>query len=342
MDMQALRRFGSRIRLIFALALALTAAPSAVVAQPYPTRAIQIIVPYPPGGTAGLMGHMIAPKLSELLGQGVVIEQRPGAATRLGTAVVAKAAPDGYTLLLVSEAPFTLLPHAGPKLQYDPMKDFAPISMVSRTSPLLVVNKDFPADNLKDFIAVLKKEPGKHLYASSGTGGTNHLAGELFQKMAGVEMTHVPFNGTGAAIPALLGNHVDVMFGFVGSVASLVREGRIKALATGATQRNPAMPDIPTMSEAGVPGYEFSSWFGLWAPAGTPPAVVAKLHDAIVAALKDPAIREKLTSDGSELIGSTPEFLGETMKADYAKNADVAAAAFAEKPAATAPSKQQP
>src|SRR5262249_41942513 len=140
--MQALPRFGSQIRLIFAAALALAAVTSAAIAQSYPTRSIQIIVPYPPGGTAGLMGHMIAPKLAELLGQGVVIEQRPGAATRLGTALVAKAAPDGYTLLLVSETPFTLLPHAGPKLQYDPLKDFAPISMVSRTSPLLVVNAD--------------------------------------------------------------------------------------------------------------------------------------------------------------------------------------------------------
>ncbi len=255
------RRLSLKLFTAGLLALGGASLPQIAAAQDYPNRPIQIVVPYPPGGTAGLMGHLMAPKLSELLGQPVVIDQRPGAATRVGTTYVAKSAPDGYTLLLVSEAPFTLLPHSGPKLQYDPLKDFAPISMVSRSSPMLVVNPKFPANNVKEFIEVLKKEPKKHFYASSGIGGTNHLAAELFQQMAGVQMVHVPFSGTGAGIPALLGNQVDVMFGFMNAVASYVREGTVKALATGSAQRLAAMPDVPTISEAGVPGYEFTSWF---------------------------------------------------------------------------------
>jgi tripartite-type tricarboxylate transporter receptor subunit TctC len=250
---------------------ALVPAPGAAQVA-YPVRPVRIVVPFAPGGGADLIARMLIPHLQQRLEQSFFADNRAGAAGRIGAAAVAKADPDGHTLLMTTESSIVIAPHIGVAMVYDPIKDFAPVSLLTRNPVVLVVYPSVPAATLADYIALARAKPGQLFYASSGAGGPNHLAGEIFKQMTGVDIVHVPYPGTGAAIPAVISNQVGAMWGFLAGLLPHIRSGGLRALAIGSKQRSPALPEVPTVAEAGVPGYEASSWIGLLAPAATPPA----------------------------------------------------------------------
>ena len=269
-----------------ALAGVATLAPTAGVAQARPVR---ILVPFAPGGGADLIARLISPHLQQLTGQSFYVENRAGAAGRIGTGVAAKSEPDGHTLLMTTESSIVIAPHIGVAMNYDPLKELAPISLLTRNAVILVVHPSVPADTLKDYMALARAKPGQLFYASSGVGGPNHLAGEIFKQMTGLNIVHVPFQGTGAAIPAVISNQVGAMWGFIAGLVPHIRSGSLKALAVGGRERSAALPDVPTVAEAGVPGYEATSWIGLLAPAGTPQPLIDKLWEATSTAMQEPA-----------------------------------------------------
>jgi len=279
------------------------------------------VVPFAPGGGADLIARMLAPQLQQRLEQSFFIENRAGAAGRIGAGVVAKADPDGQTLLMTTESSIVIAPHIGVPMSYDPLKDFAPVSLLTRNSVVLVVHPSVAAATLKDYIALARARPGQLFYASSGVGGPNHLAGEIFKQMAGVDIVHVPYPGTGAAIPAVISNQVGAMWGFLAGLLPHIRSGSLKALAIGSRERSPALPEVPTVAEAGVPGYEASSWIGLLAPAATPPAIIAKLWEAVSAAMQEPAVKDILLRDGSDIVASTPDEFRRVIREDDARYA---------------------
>jgi tripartite-type tricarboxylate transporter receptor subunit TctC len=275
------------------------------VAQPYPSKPIRFLVGFAPGGTNDIIARTVAQKLTENMGQSVVVENRAGANTAIATELAARAAPDGYTILLT--APGHATNAALMKLPFDPVRDFAFISLMVESQNLLVVHPSLPARNVKELIAFSKKRPGQINFASSGTGTTVHLSGELFQFMTGVKWVHVPYKGGGPAAIELLAGQTSLMFANLPTVIQYAREGRLRALAVTGTRRSPALPDIPTVAESGVPGYDVTNWFGVSAPAKTPRAIIDKLHAEIVRALNAPALRERLTSQGADPVGNTPE-----------------------------------
>jgi tripartite-type tricarboxylate transporter receptor subunit TctC len=285
-----------------ALALALPAAAQA----PYPAKPIRFLVGFPPGGTNDIVARLLAPKMSEYLGQSVVVENRGGANTAIATDVAAHSAPDGYTILL--NAPGHATNPSLMKLPFDSVKDFAFITIAAESQNLLVVHPSFPPKSVKELIAVSKKyPPGTINYGSSGTGTTVHLSAELFQFMTGVKWTHIPYKGGGPAVVDLLaGQHV-IYFGNVPTVIQHARGGRVRALAVTGPKRTPAAPDIPTVAESGVPGYEVTTFYGVSAPAKTPRPIIDRLHDSIVRALATPEFRERLQSQGADPVGNTPE-----------------------------------
>jgi len=298
---------------------ALAAALSARADAAYPDRPVRIVVPFLPGGGADLIARLIAPHLQQRLGQPFVVENRAGAAGRIGTAVVAKSDADGHVLLMTTESSLVIAPHIGVPLNYQPLADFAPISLLTRNMVILVVHPSVPARTLADYIALARAQPGQLFYASSGVGGPNHLAGEIFKRMAGLDIVHVPFPGTGGAIQAVIGNQVGAMWGFLAGLFPHIRSGALRALAVGGAQRSPSLPDVPTIAEAGVPGYEATSWIGLLAPAATPPAIIAALADAVDRALREPSVREVLLRDGSDVVASKPGEFREVIEHDDAK-----------------------
>jgi len=298
---------------------ALAAALSAPAEAAYPDRPVRIVVPFLPGGGADLIARLIAPHLQQRLGQPFVVENRAGAAGRIGTAVVAKSDADGHVLLMTTESSLVIAPHIGVPLNYQPLADFAPISLLTRNMVILVVHPSVPARTLADYIALARAKPGQLFYASSGVGGPNHLAGEIFKRMAGLDIVHVPFPGTGGAIQAVIGNQVGAMWGFLAGLFPHIRSGALRPLAVGGAQRSPALPDVPTVAEAGVPGYEATSWIGLLAPAATPPAVIAALADAADRALREPSVRDVLLRDGSDVVASKAEEFREVIARDDAK-----------------------
>ena len=240
-----------------------------------PTRPIRIIVPFAPGGGADIVSRLLSPHLQNLLGESVIVENRAGAAARIGTGVVAKSDPDGYTLLVTTESSLVLAPHIGQPIGYDPLKDFAPISLLTRNTVMLVVNPSVPARTLQEYIALARSKPGQMFYASSGVGGPNHLAGEIFNRMTGLKITHVPYQGTGLALQAVISNQVGAMWGFMAGLTAHIRDGTLRAIAVGSKERSPVLPEVPTVAEAGVPGFEAMSWIGVVAPAGTPGQAIA-------------------------------------------------------------------
>jgi tripartite-type tricarboxylate transporter receptor subunit TctC len=264
---------------------------------------------------------MLAPRLQQQLEQSFFVDNRAGAAGRIGAAAVAKAEADGHTLLMTTESSIVIAPHIGVSMTYDPLKDFTPVSLLTRNPVVLVVNPSLGIDTLKDYIALARAKPGQLFYASSGAGGPNHLAGEIFKQMAGLDIVHVPYPGTGAAIPAVISNQVGAMWGFLAGLLPFIRAGSLKALAIGSRERSPALPDVPTVAEAGVPGYEAASWIGLLAPSGTPQPVVARLWDAVNVAMQDPAVRDLLLRDGSDVVVSTPDAFRKVIQEDDAKYA---------------------
>ncbi len=287
----------------------------------WPTHPVRIVVPFAPGGGADLIARMLAPRLQQQLEQSFFIDNRAGAAGRIGTAVVAKADPDGHTLLMTTESSIVIAPHIGVTMAYDPLKDLTPVSLLTRNPVVLVVHPSIGANTLADYIALARARPGQLFYASSGAGGPNHLAGEIFKQMAGVDIVHVPYPGTGAAIPAVISNQVGAMWGFLAGLLPHIRSGTLKALAIGTKERSPALPEVPTVAEAGVPGYEASSWIGLLAPGGTPQPIIGKLWEAVSAGMREPAVRDVLLRDGSDIVVSSPDAFRQVIREDDAKYA---------------------
>jgi tripartite-type tricarboxylate transporter receptor subunit TctC len=295
-------------------------APVRTTARPaYPSRPIHIVVPFAPGGGADIVSRLVQPHMQTLLGQSVIVENRAGAAGRIGTGVVAKSEPDGHTLLVSTESSLAIAPHLGQSIGYDPLKDFAPISLLTRNTVMLVVHPSVPAQTLQEFIALARSKPGQLFYASSGVGGPNHLAGEIFNRMTGLQITHVPFQGTGLALQAVISNQVGAMWGFMAGLIPHIRGGSLRALAVGSTERSPALTDVPTVAEAGVPGYEAVSWIGMVAPSGTPGPVMDKLWSTVHAAMQEKAVVDNLVSGGSEIVASKPEEFRRVMENDDAK-----------------------
>ena len=294
--------------------------------QAYPVKPVRIIAAAAPGGGADITARILAPKLAEFLGQPVIVDNRPGAATVIGTTAVARAAPDGYTLLMALGS-FTINPSVQTKLPYDTLKDFTAVTQVAEAANFIVVHPSLPAKTLKEFIAFARTRPGQLHYASSGVGGNPHLTMELFLLMTKLKLTHVPYKGVGPGITDLVAGHVQVMLTSILSTLNYVNAGRLRALAVTGARRSEVAPEVPTVAEAGVPGYEATQWFGVIAPAGTPSAVIARLHGDIVKTLKEPDVRKLFLNNGATPVGSTPDAFAAFLKADIEKWAKVVKAA---------------
>lgn len=311
-------------------ALAVALAPAGpVAAQDFPTRPVTLVIPFAAGGSTDLVGRLIAERMAAELGQPVVVENKGGAGGNLGAAQVAKASPDGYTILMGTVATHALNPALYKKMPYDPVTSFAPVSLLVVVPNVLVVNPDFPAKTTEELIALLKKDPGKYSYASSGNGTPLHLSGELFKSMADVDMQHIPYQGAGPALVDVLSGQVPIMFDNLPSSTSHIKSGKLRALGVTTAKRAPSFPDLPAIAEA-VPGYETYTWNAVFAPAGTPPEVVAKLNAAANKALADPKVQARLADFSAVSVGSTPEELGEHVKKEIAKWAPIVKASGAQ------------
>jgi len=287
------------------LTAALLLAAATCSAQGYPTRPIRFLIGFPPGGTNDILARALAPKLSEYLGQPVVIENRGGASTAIATELAARAAPDGYTILL--NAPGHATNPALIKLNFDPVKDFAFITLLAESQNLLVVHPSLPVTSVKSLIEISKKRPGDINYGSSGIGTTPHMSAELFQFMTGTRWTHIPYKGSGLGLTGLLGGEVSLYFANVPAAFQHVKAGRLRPVALSGTKRTPAAPGIPTVAESGLPGFAVTSWFGVAAPAKTPRPIVDRLNGEIVRALATPELRERMEGMGADPVGNTPE-----------------------------------
>ena len=317
----------SRRRAIgLAAAAALVPAPAnrafaqapAASAQDWPNRFVRLIVPFPPGGGTDAIARVVAGKLSDIWGQQMVVENRGGGATNIGTEAVVRSDPDGYTVLITS-MPLAVNRFLFPSPNYDPLEDLAPVSLICEYPNIMAVPITSPARSVGDFIAYAKANKGKVTFASSGHGTSVHLSGELFKRMAGIEMLHVPYRGAGPALNDLLPGRVDVMFNNIGAVLPLIRGGKLRGLAVTTAKRTPAAPDLPPIAEVGVPGFDVSSWYALFAPARTAPEVVRKMHADTVAALTDAVTRERLEQLGVVVVGSTPAELATFLRAEMDK-----------------------
>jgi tripartite-type tricarboxylate transporter receptor subunit TctC len=289
-----------------AVAVAFTAIASAPRAAEYPAHPIMLIVPYPAGGGNDLIARLVANQMSQSLGQQIVIENRGGAGSTIGTRDVARSAPDGYTLLIATSS-LAINPSLYPDTAYDPRKDFAPIGLIATSPNLVLVHPSSPLHSIADLIALAKKQPGKIDFASTGTGTSTHLSAQLFDAMAGVTLNPIPYKGVAPALTDLMGGQVAVMFCPMASATGLVRQGNLRALAVTGATRSPLFPDLPTVAEAGLPGYDAGLHYGIVAPAGTPQPIVAKLNAALRAAVTSPEFKDKISADGVEPLPSTPE-----------------------------------
>jgi len=296
---------------------------SAACAQPYPVKPVRLVVTYTAGGPADIAARALAQKLAEMWGQQVVVDNRAGAGGIIGTELVAKAAPDGYTLLHGTAAGLIINPLLVKKVPYDTFRDFAPVSMVVIVPQLLVTHPALPATTLKELIALAKARPGALNYASVGIGSPNHLGMELLKSMAGIDMVHVPYKGATPAMADLIAGQVQLAFNGMASVLPQIASGKMKAIAIGSARRSPAAPDVPTVAEAGLPGFEYVAWNGNFAPAGTPAALVNRLSADIRKALAAPDVVQRLASLGSEPGGNTPAEFAAYVKADHARWARV-------------------
>jgi tripartite-type tricarboxylate transporter receptor subunit TctC len=313
-------------RIVLLGGAALMAAPAIVRADTFPSKPIRIIVPYPPGGGADTTARLIAPKMQEMLGQTVVVENRGGAAGMIGDDVVAKATPDGSTLLIGAFA-HCVNPSLLARMPFKTPDDFAPISLLVTVPELLVITPSHPAKTVADLVAMAKAQPGKLFYASSGNGSAQHLAGELFKLRTGTNIGHIPYKGGGLAVVDVAAGHVPFYFGNMSAALPQARAGHVRALCVTSPERSPAAPDVPTIAEAGVKDCNISEWNGLLAPAGTPTAVVQKLHETVAAILRTKEIKDKFTDLGETVVGSTPEELATFMDNEMKKWAEVVKAA---------------
>ena len=296
-------------------------------AQEYPTKPIRLVITYPPGGNTDLVGRALALKLGEFMGQQVVVDNRGGAGGVLGSMITAQSAPDGYTIMLGTSAGMVINPLLSRKLTYDPVRDFAPVSMVVIVPQLLVINPQLPVKNVRELIAFAKAKPGYLNAGSSGVGTPNHFGTELLKWLAGVDIVHVPYKGGAPALTDLLGGQIQMAFSSVPAVLPHIKAGRLVALGVGSAKRSPALPNIPTIAEAGVPGYEYTTWYGIFAPAKTPRTLIARLNAEIVKAMETPDIKDRFTALGGDPDPGTPEELRAYMANESAKWAKIIKAA---------------
>jgi tripartite-type tricarboxylate transporter receptor subunit TctC len=295
----------------------------AVHAQSYPSKSIRYVVPYAPGGSTDIVARVLAIKLSEAMGQQVVVDNRPGAGGAIGADIVAKSPPDGYTMVTAVTSIMAINQFLYRKLPYDPEKDFAPVTQVGSLPLILVIHPSLPAKNVREFIAIAKAKPGQLNYGSSGVGTATHMTTELFKAMAGVDLVHIPYKGSGQVMGDVIGGQLALIFDQIVSSLPHVQGGKLRMLAITSAKRFPSLPDLPTIAESGVPGYESISWAGVAVPAGTPKEIVARLHAEIVKVLAMPDIRERFLRDGIETIGSTPEQFSEHIRRERIKWAKV-------------------
>jgi len=302
---------------------------TAAHAQPaYPQKPIRLVVPFPPGGGTDILARLFGQKMSETLGQQIIIDNRGGAGGTLGTDIAAKAAPDGYTLILVSGS-HAINPGLYQKLPYDSVNDFAPITQIATSPGILVVNPSLPVKSVKDLIALARAKPGQINYASAGSGTPPHLAGELFKVMAKIDMVHVPYKGNAPAFTDVIGGQVSLIFPTMPSAMPFIKSGKLRPIAVTSAKRSPAAPDIPTIAESGLPGYEATSWYGILAPARTPPQIVARLHEVLVSVIGAPDMQDKLAAQGLDPVGNTPQQFAAVIKSEIAKWAKVVKASGA-------------
>ena len=313
----------------WALGTLLACFAAGAFAQAYPTRSIRLVVPFPAGGTTDILARAAAQKLSESLGQAVIVDNRPGAAGNIGADIVAKSAPDGYTLLMGTVGTHAINPGLYAKMPYDHVKDFMPVVLVAGVPNVLVVNPAFPVNSVAELIALAKSKPGTVNFASSGSGTSIHLSGELFKTMAGVDITHIPYKGSSPALTDLMGGQVQIMFDNLPSSLPLIKGGKLRAIAVTSLKRAPALPDVPTLNESGLPGFEASSWFGVLAPTGTPAPVVARINADVNKWLQSPEAREQLLAQGANAAGGTSEQFAAHIRAETEKWAKVVKASGA-------------
>ncbi|GAB7550450.1 tripartite tricarboxylate transporter substrate binding protein [Cupriavidus sp. 8B] len=304
--------------LIAPLAVGLLGASASALADTWPNKPIQLLIPYPPGGSADLLARPVAAKLQERLGQPVVLDYRPGAGGTIASQQLARAKPDGNTLIVVLAA-HAINASLYPKLPYDTRKDFAPVSLVANLPLILAGSPSLKAKTVPELIAAAKAAPGQLTFASAGNGNTGHLAGELFDSLAGIKMTHVPYKGSAQVVNAMLAGEVQLTFDSISTSMPHIRSGRLKALAVTSAKRAALAPDVPTLAEAGVPGFDINGWYAVLAPAGTPPAIVERLSKEIAAVLTQPDLRANLAANGYEPVGSTPAALGAHIDAEITR-----------------------
>jgi tripartite-type tricarboxylate transporter receptor subunit TctC len=315
----------SLARSVVAMAIAVAALPWPVHAQApaWPSKPIRYVVPFAAGGTTDILGRTIAEKLSVALGQPVVVENKPGAGGGLGAAEVAKAAADGYTIMGGTISTHAINASLYKDLPYDPVRDFVAVTLIARVPNMLVVNNEVKAKDVAELIKLMKASPGKWSFASSGNGTSQHLSGELFKGMAGVEMQHIPYKGSPPALTDVMGGQVNMTFDNITTAWPLAKGGKLRALAVTTAKRSPVAPDVPTLAESGLPGYEVGSWQGVFAPAGVPPEIVKRLNAEIVKIINMPDVQKKLIELGAEPVGDTPEQFGAFVKAEVVKWGDV-------------------
>jgi tripartite-type tricarboxylate transporter receptor subunit TctC len=302
-----------------AAAALLVAWVGVAAAEEFPSKPIRIVVPYAAGGTLDMLGRVLGQKIGDEWGQPVVVDNKPGANGIIGTEQAAKAPADGYTLVMVSAGSFAINPSLYQKLSYEPLRDFAPVTLGVNAPIMLVAHPLVPAATAAELIAYAKANPGKLSFASAGTGSAQHLAGELFKSMAGIDIVHVPYKGSAPAVTDLLGGKVALMFNVMPTVIQHVRAGKLKAIGMATPQRSALVPDVPSIAESGLPGYAAGSWYGVVAPAGTPAPVIDKLNAQMVRTLRQPDVREKLSAQGVEPVGDTPAEFAELIRSEIAK-----------------------
>jgi tripartite-type tricarboxylate transporter receptor subunit TctC len=323
--MQYLRSFPTISIAVFASLAAIV--PQTTGAQDYPIRPLRLIAPFPPGGAVDAIARTVAQPLSQSLGRPVLVENRGGAGGNIGAELAAKAPADGYTLLLCQSASHAFSPAVYKKLAYDHLRDFAPVSLIGKNTSLLVVHPSMPVNSVSEFIAYAKANPGKVTYASNGVGASGHFTGELFRSMAQVDITHVPYKGGAPALADLLGGQVLVMFSNLTDLLPSVKAGKVRALGVASSKRQPQLPDVPTIAESGVPGFEVYVFFGVCAPAAVPSPIIARLNSDMVNLLRLPEVKERLAQYGVEVQSSTPGEFGAMIKSETAKWTKVAQAA---------------
>ncbi len=314
------RRLAIAAAVLATLGMAL---PATVQAQAYPDKPIRFVVPYPPGGGTDVIARIVQERFQAALGQPIVIENRGGAGGSIGTDVVAKSAPDGYTVLFTLSS-HTINPAIFPKLSFDTVKDFEPVGTVASLPQILVAHPQVPANTVAELIALAKAKPGELSFASVGNGSPGHLAGELFKLRTGTKMTHIPYRGGGPAVIDVLGGQVPLLWVSIPAAAQVVKTGKLKALGVSTLKRSAAFPDVPTIQESGVADFEVDSWYAMFVPAKTPKAIIDKLNRALNTVVSDPAIRERLLAQGSEGVGGTPEALAKMVNAELPKWAKLA------------------